>query len=315
MPAIAAPAVSPGDDPIAVVRACGHTLVEVARALRRTDPTQAWPYRLHRLGIWLPVRGAPPAEGRRTRIPAPAEDVRRRLESLRSQERWLDVLNAAEDAAAGALFWLDAHRIAAVALDRLGPTFAGAREAVGRETAAFLKRMPDIASLTFADESPFADAATQAFLEAEAKRWEGGGGGAGPARAVTEEDEALAKRFEEAQGLVTAGKAVEGLALAQELAQRGADARTRYRARLRVAELALEGGKADVARPILAALAEEGARHGLDVWEPALLAQVYVAFLKAEKGAVTKGKEGDTLALFASLCRLDPAAALRFGGA
>ena len=316
--ATALPTATNADEAVTAVRDCGKAIIDIAKMLRRVDPAQAWPYRLQRTGAWLGVQRPPPNENNKTRLPPPAPDVKKKLQGFMEQQKWLELLGAAEDATAQYLFWLEAHRLVAVAMDSLGALFIGAREVVGREVVGFVQRFPMIAALQFSDGSPFVDAATASWLDQEAGKWGGGGGGGGSSSssAVSEEDQELQKRFVEAREMVSTGKVPEGLALAMALAVRAPDARTRFRSRLSVAQLAIEGGKVEIARPILDSLAGEVEQHGLEAWEPVLSAQVYaslLACLKAPGAAKTADTASRQLSVFDRLCRLDPAAAIKFG--
>ena len=307
-----APSVTGPDDAIVALRAVGQTVMSAARHLRRANPAEAWPYRLQRIGAWLVVRSAPPVEGKATRIPPPPLDQRKKLEAQLAAQQWLELLNTAEELTGDYLFWLDLQRYVALAMDRLGVQFAAARETMGREVIGFIGRVPTLPGLTFAEGTPFADNATETWLTEETQRW-APSGSSGGASAASAEDEELAQRFEEARELVVGGKLAEGLSLALQLASRGADARTRFRARLSVAKLGISGGKPEVARPILEGLLAEADRHKLEDWEPELCATLFSALLLCRKGTAKPGADEDQVwgAIFARLCRLDPAAALR----
>jgi type VI secretion system protein VasJ len=311
------PTASSPADATNAVRDIGKAIGEIARMLRRADPAQAWPYQLQRTGNWLSVQRPPPNENNQTRLPPPMADVKKKLQGFMEQQKWLELLQAAEDATGQYLFWLDLHRMVAVAMDSLGALFLGAREVVGREVVSFVQRYPAIPTLTFSDGTPFADAGTQSWLQTETGKYGGGGGGgASSSSAVSEEDAELQKRFEEAREMVTTGKVPEGLALGMALATRAPDARARFRSRLSVAQMAIEGGKGEVARSILEGLAGEVEQHGLETWEPVLSAQVYaslLACLKTSGAAKNADAASRQLWLFDRLCRLDPAAALKVG--
>jgi type VI secretion system protein VasJ len=316
-----APAVVPAGvaDVDASVRENAGAIMQAASILRASDPASPWAYRLQRWGAWITVQSAPPAENGRTRIRPPPEAFARRLAALRDAQNWLELLGAAESATGTYLFWLDLHRMVALAMDRLGATFIPAREAVGREVAAFVARTPGAAGLAFADGVPFADAATKTWLDDEAKRWGGASGPSVSAAATSAEDEEVAKRFAEAQKLVTDGKVADGLALAVALAERSPDGRTRFRARLAVGRMALDGGKPELGRPMLEHLAGEIDRHDLESWEPGLCATLYASLLVATREAArAKGAPPDLAAratvLFDKLSRLDPASAIKLSG-
>jgi len=314
MAAPAIPAVTGAADALPALRALGKGIVDVARHLRTADPASAWAFRLARVGTWLAVKQPPPAEGGKTKIPPPQPADIKKLQQLVEAQQWGQLVSAAEDLAGRFLFWLDAHRYVALGLERQGALYQEAHGAVVAEAVAFLKIQPQIATLAFADGTPFADEGTKTWIEEEQAKLGGSGGGGGGSQKVDEEEQALKARFEEARELVTGGKVGEGLGLAMQLARRGSDARARYRARLEIAAMALKGGKADLARPLLEGLVAEAQTHGLEHWEPELAARTYELLLKARTGAGANGKgtsQPPDQEVFDRLCRLDPAAAFK----
>jgi type VI secretion system protein VasJ len=308
MPAVPAATSDPAEA-TATVRAAGKTIAEVAKLLRKSDPAQPTPYRLLRAGSWVAVNQPPPVEGGKTRLPAPSADFRKKLAAALESQRWMDLLNLAEDAAATSLFWFDLHRLVAVAMDNLGALFLGAREAVGREVVAFVERLPGVTGLVFADGTPFADAATKAWLEAEQQKLRGAGGGGAATRpaAIDDEDAEVKKRFDEARAMVGSGKVAEGLELAHQLANRGADERARFLARLEVGRLAIVGARPVVARATFEALNREVDARGLEAWEPKIAAAVSAGLLTALKAKAPDATDGERAAR-ERLARVQPGA-------
>jgi type VI secretion system protein VasJ len=183
--------------------------------------------------------------------------------------------------------------------------------------------LPSIVGLTFSDGTPFADSGTKSWLEDEAKRWGGAAGPSAAASLASAEDEEVAKRLSEAQKMVTEGKVAEGLATALALSERSPDGRTRFRARLAVGRMALEGSKPELARPLLEHLVGEAERHHLEAWEPALCVTLYASLLVATRevsrgSGNAKGSAPELAArerlLFDKLCLLDPASAIKLSG-
>ena len=224
----------------------------------------------------------------------------------------------AEETSTQQLFWLDLHRHVALAMERLGPAFTSAREAVGQELTRFVVRVPSVRDLAFSDGSPFAEPETKAWLDAEARRW----AGAGPAWGTTlssGEDDEISSRVAEARELMLAGRVAEGVGAAHDVAVREPSGRVRLRIRLAVARMALDGAKPDLARPLLEGLVDDIERHDLEVWEPELCATVYTSLLDAIR-ASGRGKSGPMDAggreqsVFDRLYRLDPRSALNLSG-
>lgn len=311
--AVTAPRVSGAGDVLPALRTLGKSICECAAQLRKEDPASAWAYRLQRTGLWLAVKAPPPAEGGKTRIPPPSPPQMKRLETLAAGEQWMELLNTAEGMTSTYLFWFDLHRWAALAMDRLGALFVEARKTVVSETLGFLAAHPMLPDLAFADGTPFADAGTKAWLEEEQAR-SGGGSGGGGSTQLDEEEQELQARFEEAKELAAAGKVAEAMSLGVQLAERGADLRSRFRSRLLVAQMALQGAKPEVARAMLEGLLDVATEHALHRWEPKLCAQLYALLLAARKAAPTERTGVPDQDLFDVLCRLDPAAALKVLG-
>jgi type VI secretion system protein VasJ len=315
--ALPAPAGPGGVDGVPdAATASGRVLVDCAALLRTADATRAWAYRLQRWGAWISLEEAPPAEEGRTFIPSPGEGTRKQLEDLRDNQKWFELLNTAEAMTSEYLFWLDPHRFVALAMDRIGPQFLAARETLGREVTHFVSRLPTLPTLSFADGMPLADAATQTWLDEEARKWGGGGGGSAVSAAASAEDEEVAARLADAKKMALEGRLAEGLAIALALADRAADARMRFRGRLAVGKMALDGSKPELARAMLDHLVVDVERFGLETWEPAVCATLYSYLLTATR-EVTRAKGGspDLEAkeqhLFDKLCRLDPASAIK----
>ncbi len=312
----AIPAVSGAGDVLPALRTMSKGIVDAARHVRTADPSSAWGYRLNRIGAWLAVKQPPPAEGGRTKIPPPQPADVNRLTGMLTGQQWPELVAQAEGMVGRFLFWLDLHRMVATGLERQGPMYQEAKKTVVSEVLSFVEAQPQVLQLSFADGTPFADEMTIAWIEEERAKLGGGGGSGGSSNARVDEEEAeLKARFEEARGLVDEGKVGEGLGLAIQLSRRSSDQRTRFRARLEAAQMAIKASKPELARPILEGLVDEADEHQLEVWEPELCAQLYLFLLKSRtaKGASKSEHHLGNEIVFDRLCRLDPAAALKVG--
>jgi type VI secretion system protein VasJ len=292
-------------DADATTTTCGESLVALARSIVAIDPTRAWAYRLHRQGIWLAVERVWLEEGvvSRPMHPGPDAETVERLRSLLASTRWHELVVAGEDASARFPLWLDPHRFVAVALERMGTALTDAREAVGREATDFARRHAFLLEARLSDGTAVASPETIEWLEVEAKRWQLGSRALDIGR---DEDRDLAVRFAEAKNLVAAGRHAEGLAIAVQLARRGADTRERFRSSLDLARLAMNAGAQEVARPILEGLVATAKAHSLETWDPSLCARLYAGLYRC-----LPADAPDRAAVFEVLCRIDPGAALR----
>ncbi|MEO7094232.1 MAG: type VI secretion system domain-containing protein, partial [Polyangiales bacterium] len=293
-------------------------MVQVAHVIRRENAMEALSYRVMRTASWLPVQGLPYADGITTMLPPPPLEMAATWDGLAEAESWTELLEAVETEVPNYLFWFDLHRRVAMALDRLGAEYKDARTALGKAVVSFITAFPAITKFAFSDGTPFVDPPTGEWLTGEQEKYGGGGGGPSKsALAVNAEEEELKKRMEEAKALVFGGNVPDGLSLATQLAMRAVDARTRFRSRITVAQMALDSGKKDIARAMLEALIVEADRHDLDSWEPALSVPLYANLLTCLRAGRGEGEfpppemQAREAFLFDKLCRLDPAAALK----
>src|SRR5262249_7456757 len=158
---------------------CSLLLVRAGDALRAADPGNALAYRFGRIGAWLEINQAPPADGGTTLVPSPPSGLRDTFDTMAAAENWLGVIQSADEAAAEYVLWLDPIRYMANAMDRLGAIFINAKKTLLRETAVLLMRVPTLATLSFSDGVPFADGQTKMWIDAEVAPLMSGGGGGG----------------------------------------------------------------------------------------------------------------------------------------
>jgi type VI secretion system protein VasJ len=305
-PPVAAPPVNVAD-PTSYLREVGSALASGANSLRRAQPADPAPYRAVRTGLWLHLAAPPPATGNKTAIPAPPEATRARFAQLAANAKWSELVDECESCLSQFRLWLDPHRVAAQALSSLGPSYAGARQALIHELGAFLRRFPGLIDLTFADGTPLAAADTRTWIEAEVLP-QGQSGGSGPR---LEKDESL----EESRKLVADGKTAEAIELLQTKAGAAATAAQAFRVRLELAGLLLQTEQPMLARAIFAGLDEELRARGLDEWDPPLAAACLEGYLRCLRALTKAGKNvsEDTMLLYNRLCRLDLRVAMRLG--
>jgi type VI secretion system protein VasJ len=262
------------------------------------------------MGAWLLVDDPPDVEGARTFIRPPRDGDVRELRALEGRGDWASVRDAAEDLLIEHIFWLDLHRFTSRALEKLGQSFEKARTAVASETVAFLDRVPGLESLCFKDGTPFADPDTVAWLQAVRTRHSSASSSSGEASPA---DDSVLTIVASARARCAEGQETEALAFALGQAGDLGSARSRFRARLGVAQLAVERGSKQVGVAILEQLLIE-IDETLEAWEPALCATAIHDFLWVsayrEGGSERHVAERQDL-LFRRLLRLNPTSALQ----
>lgn len=263
-------------DPLERLWELERALVELAGALRAGstvgDPT---PFRILRVGLWLPLAGCPPAVNGRTALVPLQEGVSRRLASLEQNARWEALLEEAESALPQHRLALDLQRACWLALQGLGAERDEARAAVAGETRALLDRMPALPGLSFADGSPLASRETRGWLDAEVLRPRHGAAPAPNAAA----DPALG----EGSALLRRGRVEEGLARLRQALERAATGRERFLRRLEVARACAAAGLNAVAKASYDALDDEVRAHRLERWEPALAVETWRGVLATSR--------------------------------
>lgn len=292
----------------------GVVMLKAVAFLREQDKTSATPFRLARALRWGGLAEAPPAENGKTLVEPYIEQRKTYLSGLLTKGQFADLANAAEESFLECPFWLDLQRFLITALDALGGPFAAVRDGVLGDLAVLVTRFPTLPTLTFSNGTPFADGATQEWIETQVLPMFGGDGDAGAAPAGGGND-ALEADYADARSHLAKGD------LAAAIAALGGDGDgsgyERFRRRLYLAALCVRGGQPAVARPILEGLEAEVEAHRLDAWMPSLALDLWAA-LHGCYGSLKRTAEGEQKAtfqqaadrVFERICAVDPARAL-----
>jgi type VI secretion system protein VasJ len=293
------------------VKACQESMRAMAAYQRGKSPGDPAPYLTLRYAAWMGLTQTPPDTDGVTQIREPAPDRVAALASMLEGGAHAELVEQAEGSVSRLPFWLDAHRYTVQALEAEG--HGDAAQAVRDALALFLKRFPTARRLSFAGGAPFADDATQAWIDAEVVTGDGAGGGdaAAPAAAVAPWKEVLKK----AKARAAKKKVAEGLALFDAGVREAVTGRDRFQWEITRARYCLDAGHGQVAAHLLEALDDTVERHGLETWEPDLAVEVAKMLLLCYKG-LPKPKEmapermDRVERLQSRLCRLDVRAAL-----
>ncbi|MES5485411.1 type VI secretion system protein TssA [Bradyrhizobium sp. INPA03-11B] len=230
-----------------------NMLRQAAAARRVVSPADPKVYLLNRIGSWMRFDELPAdADGRTTILP-PADNMSA-LEAKVAAGQHAEVVNMAEEIAWTQPFWLDAHRHAANALEKMGPLFEPAAAVVRAAITLLVKGYPRILELQFNDGRPFADEETRAWVAM------GGVDRCDPVEATV----AAADR------LIVAGQPQAAFKKLSCVLDGVTSERGRFVGRLAQARFCIETGFVTTAIPLLEHLEQVVAEHKLESWEPAL---------------------------------------------
>ena len=211
--------------------------------------------------------------------------------------------------------WLDLQRYVGRACYELGDYYEPIRRAVVSGVRGLLADYPQLPELTMMDDTPTANAETQAWLKEIAAPVEAeytpppfesdseAGSASEPGA------EAAPDTYYLAMQAARDGRPQEGIEMLTREIAHESNGRARFHRKVQLTQLCIGAGHDDIAVPILQALAGEIERHKLEDWEsPELLAQplalLYRCLTKAEGSAEERQK------LYSWICRLDPLQAM-----
>ncbi len=298
-----------GSSTYTTVSEAQSAIFQIAGFLRSQDPNSATAVSLQRAARWDAIPQAPPTGA----IPDPPEDVRQIYAGMVSSGNHAVLIKEGEGAFARPPFhfWLDLQRLLATSYKAMGPPGAAALSALEAATAALVRRLPALPTLTFLYGTPFADPLTIAWLDEIASSEEGGGGGGGSGLSPATE-EAIQEAREKASGGDVPG------AVAMLMTDAGAP-RDRFERTVTAAELCLSAGRHDVALGLIEDADEAIQKHRLDIWDPTTAARalrILHTSSAARIGSATSPAQVEALSAraneaFSRLTRIDPAHAMR----
>ena len=221
--------------------------------------------------------------------------------------------------------WLDLQRYAWRAAYANGQY--GVATAVASTVRALLVDVPGVRAMTLDDDTPAANAETQAWIDAEvlppvvepepvaASEPEAAPAYVPPQVAAAPINGAAAAPdiYETAMGVLKQGRMGEAIQMLVRESELQPSGRARFHRRVQVAQLCIAADQAAVAYPVLRDLSSEVERRALESWESGeMLAQPLSLLLRCLQQRT--GTEEEREAIFDRLCRLDPQAALGVKG-
>ena len=293
-------------------------LAAVARFLRQQDAASPAPYLLLRGYRWGEMRGFGESPDPLVLLP-PSSEVRQNIKRLSLEGNWGDLLEAAEAAMAEPCgrAWLDLQRHVVKAAEEWG--YYNISKAVVSELRALLMDLPQLPQWSLMDDTPTANAETQAWIRDVVQA---------PSAAVNGREEP-APSFDEpsaqeslppgeppppdtftlALEAARSGRAAAAIHLLSEDIARQQSGRARFQRKLQLAQICMMTSHEALAQPILEELARSIEVHRLEEWETSdavahPLAMLYRCLSKMD------GDPGTKQRLYAQISRLDPVQAL-----
>ncbi len=293
-------------------------LAAVARFLRQQDASSPAPYLLLRGYRWGEMRGYGESPDPTLLLP-PSSEVRQSIKRLSLEQNWGDMLETAEAAMAEPCgrAWLDLQRYVVKAADAWG--YSSISKAVLSELRALLADLPQLPQWTLMDDTPTANAETQAWIR-DVVLAAGAGAGATEISAPSFDEPSTEQNtvsgeppppdtFTLAVEAARSGRAADAIQMLSEDIARQQTGRTRFQRKLQLAQICMMTSHEALAQPILEELARSIETHKLEEWEPSdavahPLAMLYRCLSKMDGDPMVKQK------LYAQISRLDPVQAL-----
>jgi type VI secretion system protein VasJ len=290
-----------------VLKKALENIARVADYYRKGNLSNPTAYRLARVAAWSAVESLPPSKGGKTYLSRPRTiEIVRGLFGKGQDEA---LVRAAELNLGQHLFWLDLNFWASEALVRMGEGHEAAAEAVRRETALLLRRLPGLEDLKFSDGTPFAGDDTREWI----KGLLAGAGGAAEGSAGAPADPAD-KGVRQARELIAGGRTSEAVRRMQQGLRGGGSRKEAFHWRVALCRLLVETPEARHALPHIEEILKEIDLFRLEEYDPELaLKGLKVAWdgFRANAGLVPKEKVAE---IRGRIARVDVSAAMSLGG-
>jgi type VI secretion system protein ImpA len=281
-----------------------------AQFLRKREPFSPAPYLMLRGLRWGELRASSdPAV-----LEAPATEIRRQIKTLALNNRWQELLEAAENVMAlpCGRAWLDLQRFVVEACVALGSEYNTIAIAIRSELRALLRDLPQLLEAVLTDETPTANPETQTWLrELIAEPADASPSPTLPSLAVLDgfQSPGWQKKFIDPHSLATdamrKGQPQKAFEILHKEIERQRSGRGRFQRKLQLAQLCISAGKDTIAQPLLDEIAAAVETYKLEEWEDReMVAGVLVFLLQSSKKVQSDAKAKQ--AIFERICRLDP---------
>jgi type VI secretion system protein VasJ len=273
------------------------------------EPDKSVGYRLLRTIRWDSIESIPPLEEGVTRISPPDERMRTGVREAFGRGEWKQLLSMSERvfAAGSGNFWLDTQRYSVLACKNLGGSYARIADVIVQETTRLHRRISGLFLQTFSDGTPFADEDTVAWTNTICQL-------SSEASVSDCQIEAVPDSlYAEALALAQSGSSAEALG---KIGGFSVDSnREKFLRDTVVARIYLLAKKTEAAVALLEDLNETIAVQKIDLWEPSLALDVWMALLDAYRSGKAARAAGFSIekarVILARIARINPS--LAFG--
>jgi len=288
-------------------------LDQIADFWFKKDPGNPKSYCFRRMAAWLAIDRLPADTDGMTLISSPPVYQTQALNSVREEKDWQELLKTAEPIVSQQIFWIDLHRMVAEALSNLGDGHQDALDAVCRETAVFVHRMPGLINLAFSGGTPFADPETRQWLKSIAL-----GSSAAmfePLQIAESSGEDETDRMEDAinkaMALVEKKKIVEAVSSLQEELQSAFSKKEALLWRLALCQILLSSKKVNMALPHLEVILEIIDNYKLEDWDPELALKGFKMVWQGYNAHSDKAVKQQSEQILNRIGKINPVEALR----
>ena len=258
---------------------------KIALFLIENEPEKPLGYRLLRSLRWDLIEKPPLSENGQARMEVPLNERITFIQNLILKREWKRALLSAEKEFSSGVshFLLDLQRVSSVACKELGKGFKNVNNAICYETALFIRRIPDVISLSYSDGTPFCDNATKDWIDSDVKKIL-----SSHDSSVSEKDgscctDPLKNEKKEINLLSSAGKFDKAIKIMQEKINGSGIKNQNFKRELIICNLLFSVKRADIALAILESLHEKIMYYHLDEWEPDLAVETWCLLVKAYK--------------------------------
>jgi type VI secretion system protein VasJ len=311
--AAAAPAPEPiagEQDPAKIPDAALQRLRQASLFLLQQDLKSPLAYRYRRIAGWAKLTTLPPHTDKVTLVPPPAPQVIAALKELHEAANWPALIQNAEQKFSQFVFWLDLNRMVAESLTRLGAGHEKALAVVREETAYMLQRLPGLASLSFSDGMPFAEAQTLTWLQSIAFG-QGGAAAPVPGHAGAGEAQPGDAVIEEARAMARKKQVVQAIDLLQQHLLSTSSGHLKMRWRMAIVQVLCTVKKEFQALPHLEQVLADIDLFHLEEWNPTLAVEGLSAAWRVFNLQTAGEYKHRAARLLDRIARIDPSGALR----